>query len=420
MEYVIIGNGVAGISAAESIRQLDADGNITMIGDESGLPYCRPMISMVLEGTATPNQLPIRKAKFYDTLNITPLFGERVTDIDVGSRTVQVGTAQSVAYDRLLIATGADPRPINAQNQELKNISYMRTSLHVANMLQSLAGTKDALVLGGGLVGFKAAYGLLRRGLKVTMLIGSGYPLSLQVDQTAGQMILKELVAQGLEVKVGVEVTAFEGQDKVEAAQISDGSKIACDMVVIGKGVLPALSFVPRDHIEVDLGIMVNAHMQTSNPHVYAAGDVAEYIDVARNSRWVNAIWPEAVSQGRIAGINMAGRPVAYAGSLSRNVIRIFDLDVLTGGLVTPPHENGYEVMSAMHAGRNTYRKMVFCDQRLVGFTMVNDIEQGGVLMALMHHQIPLNIPKEALLDTRFNFKQVMTHGAWAASPKAA
>ena len=141
---------------------------------------------------------------------------------------------------------------------------------------------------------------------------------------------------------------------------------------------------------------------------------------MARNSRWVNAIWPEAVSQGRIAGINMAGRSVAYAGSLSRNVIRIFDLDVLTGGLVTPPHENGYEVMSAMHARRNTYRKIVFYDQRLVGFTMVNGIEQGGVLMALMHNQIPLTIPKEALLDPGFNFKQVMTHSAWAVSPKAA
>jgi NAD(P)H-nitrite reductase large subunit len=420
MEYVIIGNGVAGTTAAESIRKLDPKGGITMIGDESGLPYCRPMISMVLEGTATLDQLPIRKSDFHDALEIVPKYGHRVTAIDVDNHTVQIGTDQSVAYDRLLIATGADPRPIKAQNCNLKNISYMRTAAHVQTMLAGLDGAKKALVLGGGLVGFKAAYGLLRRGLTVTMLIRSGYPLSQQVDETGGQIILKELSARGLEVRVGVEVTAFEGRGKVEAAHVSDGSVIACDMVVIGKGVLPAQSFVPPDRIEVDLGIIVNANMQTTAPAVYAAGDVAEHIDVARNTPWVNAIWPEAVSQGRIAGINMAGRPVVYAGSLSRNVIRIFGLDVLSTGLVNPPDDAGYKVISAINARRNTYRKLVFYDQRLIGFTAVNEIEQGGVFIALVHNKIPLTITPETLLDPRFNFKQVMTPGSWAAMHRAA
>jgi NAD(P)H-nitrite reductase large subunit len=121
-----------------------------------------------------------------------------------------------------------------------------------------------------------------------------------------------------------------------------------------------------------------------------------------------------------MAGMNMAGRPVAYAGSLSRNVIRIFGLDVMTGGLVNPPDDSGYRVISAMNTRCNIYRKIVFHGQRLIGFTLVNDIEQGGVLMALMHNKMPLTVPDEALLDLAFNFKQVMTQGAWASPPKAA
>ena len=185
------------------------------------------------------------------------------------------------------------------------------------------------------------------RGLTVTLLIRSGYPLSLQVDETAGRMIQAALVAHGLDVRVDIEVTAFEGNGRVQRARLSDGSVAECDIVVIGKGVLPALDFVPREAVDIDLGIRVDAHMQTSATDIYAAGDVAQSIDIARQTGWVNAIWPEAVTQGRLAGLNMAGRPVAYEGSLSRNVIRIFDMDVMTAGLLTLPEDDGYHAASA-------------------------------------------------------------------------
>lgn len=200
----------------------------------------------------------------------------------------------------------------------------------------------------------------------MTMLIGSGYPLSLQVDEAAGKMILNELEGRGLKVRVGITVEGFQGEKRVKSARLSDGSTHACDMVVVGKGVLPALSFVPRERIEVDLGIVVNGRMETSREHVFAAGDVAEQMDIARKTPWVNAIWPEAASQGIVAGMNMAGRSVNYRGSLSRNVIRIFGLDVMTCGIVKPP-ESGYETRIFMEPRRNTYRKLVFRGERLVG-----------------------------------------------------
>jgi NAD(P)H-nitrite reductase large subunit len=407
MNYVIIGNGVAGIHAAETIRQFDPNGKITMISDEVFPPYCRPMISMVLEGVVPPEKLPIRSSSFYEELKIEPVLGKRVSAVDLDNRAVSVN-GKVYPYDKLLIATGADPRRIKADGLELKNIFFMRTETHVRQMLAALPTVRKALVLGGGLVGFKASYGLLRRGIEVTMLIRSGYPLSMQVDPEAGRMIWNELKAHGMDVRLGVEATAFEGKDTVTKAHLSDGTLLSCDMVVIGKGVFPARGFIPKDKIKVDAGIVVDEHMETSAPGVFAAGDVAESIDIARKTPWVNAIWPEAVAQGRIAGINMAGRRTAYKGSLSRNVIRIFGMDVMTAGLITPPEVEGLDILNARDSRAKTYRKLVFRGDRLVGMVMVNGIEQGGLLMSLIQSETPVRAPREALLKSGFNFKQLM------------
>jgi nitrite reductase (NADH) large subunit len=413
MRYVIIGNGVAGITAAETIRQYDPEGGITLIGDESVPPYCRPMISLVLEGAISPEKLPIRSSRFYEDLNIQAVLGNRVTGIDVDKRTVAVDGA-SFGFDRLLIATGADPRPIKAEGVALENISYMRTQDHVRTMLAGLKGARRALVLGGGLVGFKAAYGLLRRGLTVTMLIRSGYPLSMQVDEEAGLMIRDELVRHGLDVRVDIEAIAFEGDGRVRAAHLSDGSRLPCDIVVIGKGVLPALAFVPRDRIRTDLGIVVDGRMETSVAGIFAAGDVAEYVDIARNTPWVNAIWPEAVNQGRIAGLNMAGRRVTYPGSLSRNVIRIFDLDIMAGGVVDPPQDALYRTLVFKNANKKLYRKLVFQGDHLVGMVMVNGIEQGGLLLAAIQSRAQLKVPRETLLEPGLNYGRLLWRPAIA------
>jgi NAD(P)H-nitrite reductase large subunit len=230
----------------------------------------------------------------------------------------------------------------------------------------------------------------------------------MQVDEAAGKLILDELRDYGLEVRVGISVEAFEGNGSVTGAALTDGSSVPCDMVVVGKGVLPALSFVPQDKIDIDLGILVNGHMETNIPGIFAAGDVAESVDISRKTRWVNAIWPEAVTQGRVAGTNMAGRKVIYKGSLSRNVLRILGLDVMAMGLVNPPEDSGYEVILARDPRRKTYRKLVFRENILVGAVLINAIEQGGIFMGLIQNEIPLDIPHSVLAKPSFNFKQLM------------
>ena len=413
MRYQIIGNGIAGISAARAIRELDAEGEIVIVGDEVFPPYSRPMISMVLDGSQPHEKLPLFREDVYAQLNLTAKLGQRVNGLDVDGKRTRLTDGQWLDFDRLLIASGADPRPVKAEGANLANIFYMRTESQVKAQVAALDGVRRALVLGGGLVGFKAAYGLLKRGIKVTMLITSGYPLSMQVDDVAGRLIQDQLEAHGLDVRVGESVIAFEGNGKVAAAVTRSGEHIAGDLVIIGKGVLPALEFVPRDRMAVDLGIVVDEHLQTGIPGIYAAGDVAEAVDIARQTPWINAIWPEAADQGRTAGFNMAGRPVAYRGSLSRNVMRVFDLDVMTLGYANPGDDDGVRVVRSNDTPQECtpqsgYRSLVFREDLLVGAVLINRIDQGGVLRALIENRVPISLPPQRLMAPDFNFGRLL------------
>ena len=406
--YLVIGNGIAGINALEAIRSLDPRSPLTLIAEEDFPPYSRPLISLVLEGALPPERLPIRPPDFYQRLEVRALVGQRVVELDPKAARVRTDRGEQVAYDRLLIASGAHPRTVEAPGHQLAGIFCLRTQAQVQAMRAHLPGVKRAVVLGGGLVGFKAAYALLRQGIAVTMLIRSPHPLSQQVDPEAGALIRRELERHGLEVRVGVEVSAFLGSKAVEAVELSDGERLACQMVVVGKGVRPAVDFLPPEAVRTDSGILVDQHLQTSLEGVYAAGDVAQAHDLVRGQPWVNAIWPVAAEQGMIAGANLAGRPVVYRGSLGRNVIRIFTLDLMTAGLVNPPRQDDYQVLTHRDPRRGTYRRLVLHRQRLVGMVLLGRVEQGGVLLALIQRGLPLEVDPQRLLEPTFNFASLL------------
>ena len=240
------------------------------------------------------------------------------------------------------------------------------------------------------------------------MLITSGYPLAMQVDEPAGIMIRNELETHGLTIKVGVSVERFSGDTQVHKAILDSGEELSCDLVIVGKGVDPSLDFIAKDDLEIDYGILVDNCLQSSAPDIYAAGDAAESTDIARQKRWVNAIWPEAATQGRIAGFNMAGRKVTYPGSLSRNVMRIYELDVMTIGLANPGPEDKVQIIRTGSDAAGVYRCLVFREDILVGAILVNRIEQGGILRALIENRIPIRIPKTELASLNFNFSKLL------------
>ncbi|HKK90526.1 MAG TPA: FAD-dependent oxidoreductase [Desulfobacteraceae bacterium] len=409
MKHLIIGNGIAGINAARAIREMDTTAAIFMVSDETFPPYSRPMISYVLEGSEPHAKLPLFAGNVYEDLNITPVLGHRVAHLDVQKKSIHLENGTEIDCQKLLIASGADARRIRVQGADLGNIFTMRTQQDVLDHLAAISqGVKNALVLGGGLVGFRAAHALLKRGITVTMLITSAYPLAMQVDETAGRMILRELQSHGLSVKIGVSVASFDGDNQVKAARLNSGETLGCDLVIVGKGVDPSLGFIAENAIEMDYGILVDPYLCSSVPDIYAAGDAAESMDIARQTRWINAIWPEAAIQGRIAGCNMAGRKVVYPGSLGRNVMRIYDLDVMTMGLANPEKTDDLEIIQAGDEKAGAYRRLVFRGDILVGAVLINRIEQGGMLRAMIENRVPVRIPKKYLMSLDFNYSRLL------------
>jgi NAD(P)H-nitrite reductase large subunit len=408
MKHVIVGTGIAGTVAAESIRRLDPDGSITVIGDEAFLPYCRPMISMLLEGSIPPDRMAIREADDFRSLDIDLLTGERVSLIHTAEKSLETNAGKIIPFDRLLIATGANPLDIKADRSDLGNIFSMRNRRDVEAMLEVLPNVHSALVIGGGLVGLKAAHALIGRGVSVAVVEKLSHPLPLVTDRKSGGVIARRLEAIGIALKMGMTVTAFEGDGRVREALLDDGSRVSCDLVVVAVGSCPAVPLIKEGRIRVGQGILVDDFLETDEKGFYAAGDVAEAMDVVFGLRKVNAIWPVAAEQGVVVGMNMAGRKVPYRGGMGRNVVRMGGLDMLSGGLVNPPLEGPYEILEDEDRRRKTYRKLVFEGDVLKGLVMLNRIEKGGVLLSLMKRQMPITLPKESLFDPRFDFSMLL------------
>lgn len=408
MKHVIAGTGIAGTMAAEAIRKLDPDASITLIGDEPFLPYCRPMISMLLEGSILPGRMAIREVDDFRSLDIELLSGERVSLIHTREKSLETTTGKTIPFDRLLIATGANPVDIKADGSHLANILSMRNRGHVEAMLEALPEVHNTLIIGGGLVGLKAAHALIGRGVKVTMVEKLAHPLPMVADRKSGSVIAQRLEAMGIALKMGATVTAFEGNGRVREALLDDGSRAPCDLVVVAVGSRPAVPSIEEGRIRVGQGILVDDFLETDEKGIYAAGDVAEAFDVVFGLKKVNGIWPVAAEQGVVAGMNMAGGNVPYQGGMGRNVVRVGDLDMLSGGLVNPPPDGPYEVLEDEDRRRKTYRKLVFEGDVLKGLVMLNRVEKGGILLALMKRQMPITLSKEMLFDPRFDFSMLL------------
>jgi nitrite reductase (NADH) large subunit len=408
MRHVIVGTGIAGTLAAETIRKLDPKSSITLLGREPFYPYCRPMTTMLLEGRIVPEEMVIREADDFRSQDIQLLLGEPVQKIDIAERKVETEQGKVIPFDRLLIAAGADPIDLKVDGSDLGNIFCLRKWKDAEAISEVLQDVRSALVVGGGLVGLKAAQALIHRDIRVVMVEKLAYPLPLVVDPKSGAVISGRLENMGIALKMGTTVSAFGGNGMVKEAVLDDGSKVSCDLVVIAVGSRPAVSFLEKGAVAVDQGIHVNSYLETDVEGVYAAGDVAKAMDVTLHRRKVNAIWPVAVEQGIAAGINMAGRRVRYKGSMGRNVLRIGDLDILTGGLVNPPPDEDYEVLEDEDPRRKTYRKLIFQGDILKGLAMLNRVEKGGILLSMIQNQIPVSMEKERLFDPGFDFSQLL------------
>ncbi|MFZ5643706.1 MAG: NAD(P)/FAD-dependent oxidoreductase [Bacillota bacterium] len=412
MRHVIIGNSAAGVSAAETIRRLDPDCSITVISDEIFPAYSRCLLPDYLAGDIEEKRLSIRGKNFYVDNRIETRLGKRVVSIDSKLKRVVLQDRETVPYDRLLIATGSVTTFPPLEGMELPGVFGLRTLGDAQRILEEAGPARRAVVIGAGLVGLEAAYALYRRGLEVTVVEKAAQIIPLHFDETASEVLKKDMEAEGIRLILGTGIQKILGPSlwekifrrKGKGVVLEDGRRIKCELVVVATGARPNTDIVRDTGIRVNRGIVVDHFMQTSVPGIYAAGDVAETVDVVTGEQAITPIWPNAVVQGRYAGYNMAGRERRYGGMIGmQNTVEFREVPAIAVG-DTRGRQEGCEVMMVYHPEENIYWKLIIKDNVIKGMILVGDISRAGIYSALIRANTDISGIKERLLRDDFDY----------------
>jgi len=400
-KYLIIGNSAGGIGAAEAIREIDKAGLLTIVGEEPYAAYSRPLISKYVAGEYTPEGMRIRSEKFYEINNIDVITGHKAYKMDTAARTVTLDDGTEIGYERLLLATGGKPIIPKMEGMGKVGIFNFLNLADATRLEEYLPSVRRAVVIGGGLIGISATEALVKRGVKVTVVEMKNYILNTILDEPAGRIAEYAVKKYGVNIMTGRTVARILGEDKVTGAVFDDGHEMVCDTVVVAVGVFPRVELAQAAGITVNRGIVVDKHMMSSVPDVYACGDASEAYDYVYGAGRLSPVWPNAYIGGRVAGYNMAGLPTRYRGGTAMNSLNYFGLEMATAGMASPPSPEGYEVLKSEGAG--TYRKLVVnAEDKLVGMIFIGDIDKTGVYFGLMRDRIPVTAFKKKLLADDF------------------
>ncbi len=405
MRYVIIGGSAAGISAVEAIRSVDQISPIELFSGEGTPFYSRVLLSYYIAGAITKEELHFRPLEFFSENKVTAHLGQRVEKVLPDSKSIRMEDGREYPFDRLLIATGSSPKILDIPGKDKKGVVVMRHIDHAQEIVNRLEKMKTACVLGGGLIGLRTGYALSVRGVKVKMIVKSSHVLSQMLDKESAEMIQGTMRQHGIDIRTGRDAVEIVGKESVEGVILDDGERINCQLIVVGKGVEPNVNFISSTQIKVKEGIVADETMRTNLPDIYVAGDVAETFDLSTGRMGVNAIWPCAFEQGRVAGLNMAGKKVKYDGSFRMNSLDFYGLPVISMGIT---RIDGNAFQQVQRKTENTYRKLVLRDGCIVGAILVGQVQKAGILTALLKKRVNVSDYVPFLMGNRINFADLL------------
>jgi 3-phenylpropionate/trans-cinnamate dioxygenase ferredoxin reductase subunit len=314
--FVIVGAGLAGAKAAETLRNEGFDGRVVLLGAEAERPYERPPLSKeYLRGEAGREKVYVHEDGFYEENEIELRVRTSVAAVDAASRAVVLDSGERIAFDRLLLATGAAPRKLEVPGHDLEGIHYLR-DVEDSDLLRARldTGSGHAVVVGAGWIGAEAAASARTKGLDVTLVEVTEVPLERVLGYKLGEIYRDIHVDHGVDFRGGVAVEHFEGgsDGAVERVVLGDGSAIECDFVVVGVGVLPRVQVAHTSGVEVQNGVVVDDKLESSVPGVFAAGDIANAMHPVVGRRIRVEHWANALNQGPAAARNMLGAGQPY------------------------------------------------------------------------------------------------------------
>ena len=412
MRYVIIGGSAAAISAVEAIRSIDQTSPIDLFSDEATPLFSRVLLPYYVAEELSKPLLNFRNADFFELNRVTPHLGVRVEEILINSKAVRAEDGNQYSFDKLLVATGGRPIVPPIPGVDMDGISTLKT-MEDAERIYRFSG-KKVVVIGAGSIGVESSISFKRRGVKVSLLEMLGHVLPTVFDEEAASIIQKRIEMLGIEVITGGKAVQFMGNGHVRSV-VTDSREIECSLVVLSVGIRPAIELAQKAGSEIGSlgGIKVDSQMMTNFPDIYAAGDVVETFDIARDANFINAIWVCAFEQGGIAGLNMAGMKTSYEGSFRRNSIGNFiGIPAISIGVthadVCTECAPGDQFQEVRKRTKGTYRKLILKNGRIIGAILVGQTQKAGLFSILLKKRIDVSefIPK--LMSPGLNFLDVL------------
>ena len=408
-KLVVVGNGMAGCRAVEEILEREAERfEIVIFGAEPRVNYNRIMLSPVLAGEKTFDEIVINSAEWYDENEITLVSGDPVCTIDREKKIVVAESGRTEQYDKLLIATGSDPFIIPVPGHEFTGVVTFRDLDDVERMLTAAENGGDAVVIGGGLLGLEAAHGLTLRGMNVTVIHLMPTLMERQLDEAAGYLLRQELENRGQTILTSANTKNILGVDgQVVAVELEDGTRIKADIVVMAVGIRPATSLAKSAGLDCERGILVDDHMVTSDPDIQAVGECVEHRGLCYGL--VAPLWEMC----RSVADYVTDQPSGYQGSVTSTKLKVSGIDLFSAGDFSGGEDCEDIVMR--DAARGVYKRVVLQDDRIIGAVLYGDTADGNWYFDLLRNEQDVSDIREALI-----FGQAFASGGALADPNSA
>lgn len=386
-EFVIIGNGAAGFYAADAIRKRNTKCNITMISSENTLTYYRPQLSDYLTDSIPDSELYITSQKWYEDNNIKVLLNSSVESLSLGEKTISLNNGSKISYNKLILANGSSnfiPKIIGNNKKGVFTLKYLSDAENIKNYMKQ---SKNAVIIGGGLLGLEAAWEMKKAGLNVTVI--ANRLLSNQLDNEGSELFKKAVDLSGINIIIGDSLEEIVGNETVNSVRLKSNKTLDADIVLFSTGIRPNKSLGEKSGIQAIKGIIVNDKMETSAKNIYSCGDVSEF-----NGK-IYGNWPAAIEMGKIAGANATGDECYFTDFVSSTIFSAMNIELFSCGIFTDSDNN----LGFQNPRENIYQKLFFRDNKLIGgFLIGNTKNAAKIIAAIQEVKTMQDIIKEGFL----------------------
>jgi nitrite reductase (NADH) large subunit len=369
---VIVGNGMAAARLVDELAKT-ALGRyaIAVIGAEPRLAYNRVLLSSVLAGETASHEIELKPANWWRDRGVTVKYNCLATEIDVGRRELKIENEESISFSKLILATGSTPLRLNVPGADLAGVHTFRDTRDVDRLLTLAAGKKRVVVVGGGLLGLEAAYGLAKAGAAVTLIHLMDRLMERQLDAPAAALLKSLVERKGVKILLNANTARINGETRVEGVELVDGRRIDADAVIFAAGIRPNVALAKEAGIPVNRGVVVDDHLATGAPDIFALGECAEHRGVCYG------LVEPAYEQARVLARHLAGGVAAYQGSVVATNLKVSGVSVFSAGDFLGQDflgEGGSEAIVLSDFKRGTYKKLVISDGRLTGAVLIGDV----------------------------------------------